>query len=355
MKLGITLGDAAGIGPEVILGALGAPLPHHTSAVVFGRRTILERADALLSEQLKGYTPLAQRFVSMEDASRPVEEGAIGVIDVASGVDDARITFGHMHAEAAHIQLDALHQAMDAAAQGAIAAICTAPWTKALFRGTEHPPVGHTEVLAERFDAPEHVMMLAGARLRVALVTTHLPLADVSRHLSAERLSATVRTTASELRRLFGIDAPRIAVCGLNPHAGEGGIMGREELEVIRPTLDRLRGTLEHVELLGPLPSDTLFARYHGSGAPFDAVVCMYHDQGLIPLKLTHFGESANITLGLPIVRTSVDHGTAYDIAGRGIANADSMRYACELAIKLAQNAKRGARVSPDRTRSCDA
>lgn len=341
MKLGITLGDAAGIGPEVILGALGAPLPDDVTPVVFGRRAILERVDRLLDDLHPDYTPRAPRFVSMADASESLASGAVGVIDVAPDVDDTPIAFGAMHAPAAHIQLDALHQAMDAAASGAIGAICTAPWTKALFRLTDHPPVGHTEVLASRFEAPSHVMMLAGARLRVALVTTHVPLKDVSRHLTAGRLEATVRTTALDLKRLFGIDTPRIAVCGLNPHAGEDGVMGREELDVIIPTLERLRDALGDIELAGPLPSDTLFARYHGDGAPFDAVVCMYHDQGLIPLKLAHFGESANITLGLPIVRTSVDHGTAYDIAGKGLARSESMRYAAELAIDLARNAQR--------------
>jgi 4-hydroxythreonine-4-phosphate dehydrogenase len=178
-------------------------------------------------------------------------------------------------------------------------------------------------------------MMLAGERLRVSLVTTHVPLSRVSQELTSQRVEQVIRTTVSDLRRWFGIEAPQIAVCGLNPHAGEAGHLGLEEREVIEPTLARLAGELgEGVGLVGPLPSDTLFARYGGGSAPYDAVICMYHDQGLIPLKLLHFGESANLTLGLPVLRTSVDHGTAYDIAGRGQADASSMRYAMELAVR---------------------
>ena len=203
------------------------------------------------------------------------------------------------------------------ARRGHIQAITTAPWTKEIFRLIDAPPTGHTEVLAEAFEAPEHVMMLAGPRLRVALATVHVPLARVSQELTRARLRQVLETTARDLRRLFGVDVPRIAVCGLNPHAGEHGVMGTEEAEVIGPTIEECAEALgAAAELVGPLPSDTLFGAFR-QGQPYDAVVCMYHDQGLIPLKLFHFGESANLTLGLPIVRTSVDHGTAHDIAGQ--------------------------------------
>jgi 4-hydroxythreonine-4-phosphate dehydrogenase len=209
---------------------------------------------------------------------------------------------------------------------------------KALFGEVGLPVTGHTEILADRTEAPDHVMMLAGDTLRVALVTTHLPLSQVAAALSTEKILSTVRTTARDLRRLFGIKRPRIAVAALNPHAGELGNIGREEIEFITPAIDAARS--EGIKARGPFAADTLFAKVNVEGEwPYDAVVCMYHDQALIPLKLVEFGRSANITLGLPIVRTSVDHGTAYDIAGKGTAETGSLRYALKVAAKL------GARV----------
>ncbi len=183
-------------------------------------------------------------------------------------------------------------------------------------------------------------MMLAGDRLRVALTTVHIPLRRVHEELTPTRLHDTLRTTASEMQRRFDIGRPRIAVCALNPHAGELGIMGTEEGDVIGPVVQQVQESLgEEVDFIGPLAADTLFAKFQGDAQPYDAVVCMYHDQALIPLKLLHFGTSANLTLGLPIIRTSVDHGTAYDIAGQGIADPGSMRYALTLAIELDRRA----------------
>ncbi len=338
MKIGITIGDPSGIGPEVILKALQTPLAEDVEPVVFGSRQVLERTDRLLVKAVTGYRPAIGRFDTMQDASDDVAPGAIGIVDVLPNLDTSNIPFGERDARSAQLQLAAFHSVVTATQEGHVDAIVTAPWTKELFRTIEMPPVGHTEILAEAFDAPEHVMMLAGPRLRVALVTTHVSIAQVSNHLSAERLEQVIRTTAADLRRLFGVDQPDLAVCGLNPHAGERGVMGTEEDEIIRPVVNRLANELaDEVELSGPYSADTLFARYRGDRQPFDAVVCMYHDQGLIPLKLMHFGESANITLGLPVVRTSVDHGTAYDIAGWGVADAGSMRYAIEQAVEMAR------------------
>jgi 4-hydroxythreonine-4-phosphate dehydrogenase len=332
-RIGITIGDAAGIGPEVILKALRDDLD--VEYVIFGTLASLEMADAMLEERLDDWEPLRPSLQILETPDAPLEAGSIGLVDVPTQRDASKIVWGERSAAAAELQLAAFRAAIRAARDGAIDAICTAPWTKELFRMIDAPPVGHTEILAEAFDAPHHVMMLAGPRLRVALATVHVPLADVSRHLTSERLRDTVETVAAQLRDRFDIARPSLAVCGLNPHAGEHGVMGVEEAQTIEPTLDELRATLTDVSIDGPLPADTLFARYHGGAQPWDAVICMYHDQGLIPLKLTHFGESANITLGLPIVRTSVDHGTAYDIAGEGIADAGSMRYALRVAGQL--------------------
>jgi 4-phospho-D-threonate 3-dehydrogenase / 4-phospho-D-erythronate 3-dehydrogenase len=338
MRIGITIGDPAGIGPEVILKALQRSLGDGVEPVIFGSRQVLERTDRLLVKAVSDYQPLIGHFDAMRGADDSVAQGALGLIEVLPNLDASDIPFGERDPRAAQLQLAAFHSAVTAIQEGHIQAIVTAPWTKELFRTIDMPPVGHTEILAEAFDAPDHVMMLAGPALRVALVTTHVPLVKVGEHLTHERLEAVIRTTAADLTRLFGIGHPHIAVCGLNPHAGEFGVMGVEEGEIIRPVVNSLAAQYaQDFELSGPYASDTLFARYRGARQPFDAVVCMYHDQGLIPLKLLHFGESANITLGLPVVRTSVDHGTAYDIAGWGVADAGSMRYALELAISLAR------------------
>lgn len=338
MKIGISIGDPSGIGPEVILKALQAPLDEGVHPVIFGSRAVLERVDQLLVRAKKGYQSQLSRFEFSDDLGHQVAPGHIQVVEVLPKLDTSRIPFGEQNARSAELQLAAFHRAVTASQQGEVAAIVTAPWTKELFRTIDMPPVGHTEILAEAFHAPDHVMMLAGARLRVSLVTTHVPIARVSEILKAERIQSVIRTTIADLERLFGVSTPKIAVCGLNPHAGESGVMGSEEEQIITPAITELAEELgERAELSGPFPADTLFARYRAGEAPFDAVICIYHDQGLIPLKLLHFGESANITLGLPVVRTSVDHGSAYDIAGWGVADPGSMRYAIELAVDMAR------------------
>lgn len=337
MKIGISMGDPSGIGPEVILKALQAPLAQGVSPIIFGSHAVMMRVDQMLLKSKGEYESLADRIELIEDVADDIGAGHIGVLDVLPQLNAEKIPFGERNERSAQLQLAAFHRAVTASQTGAIDAIVTAPWTKELFRIIDMPPVGHTEILAEAFAAPDHVMMLAGPRLRVSLVTTHLPLKDVSAALEHERIKSVIRTTAADLKRLFGVEHPDIAVCGLNPHAGESGVMGDEEERIIAPALKELAVEFgDTVELSGPHPADTLFARYRDGRKPFDAVVCIYHDQGLIPLKLLHFGQSANITLGLPIVRTSVDHGTAYDIAGWGVADPGSMRYALELAVEMA-------------------
>ncbi len=202
------------------------------------------------------------------------------------------------------------------------------------------PFIGHTEYLAERTGAAEAVMMLAGGGLRVALATTHLALKDVPRALTREGLERTIRVLHAELIRRFGISAPRILVAGLNPHSGEGGYFGREEIEVIGPVLEKLRA--EGLRLTGPLPADTVFVPDRLAGA--DCVLAMYHDQGLPVLKYASFGKGINVTLGLPMIRTSVDHGTAADLAGTGRAEPDSLFAAVEAAIEMARVEARARR-----------
>lgn len=342
MKIGISMGDPAGIGPEVILKALQTPLGDDITPVLFGSHAVLERVDRMLLRAKTEYESVFERFEIVADPGAEIADDAIAVVDVLPKLNTAKIPYGERNERAAQLQLAAFHRAVTASQTGEIDAIVTAPWTKELFRILEMPAVGHTEILAEAFDAPGHVMMLAGPRLRVALVTTHLAIREVSQSLQSERLKSVIRTTAADLKRLFGIEHPDIAVCGLNPHAGESGVMGDEEETTISPALRALTEEFgDTVELSGPHPADTLFARYNDGKTPFDAVICMYHDQGLIPLKLLHFGQSANITLGLPIVRTSVDHGTAYDIAGWGVADPGSMRYAIELAVDMVGRIRR--------------
>lgn len=352
-RLGLTIGDPGGIGPEIVLKAWQMGKLEGARPVIYGSRELLERTDARLANQGANYHSMRQNFLSfnmMDDVDfEVIESRHVPIIEVAQQIDGLELVRpGEPSAASARVQLRALERAIEDGKKGEIDAIVTAPWTKELFRLIDYPTTGHTEVLANAFEAPHHVMMLAGPTLRVALATVHVPIEEVSERLTLARLEQTIRTTVSELTRWFGVKKPRVAVCGLNPHAGEHGVMGKEEDLVIRPVVDALQRELYGTAYItGPHAADTLFTRYRGvdpGEGPHDAVVCMYHDQGLIPLKLLHFGQAANITLGLPVLRTSVDHGTAYDIAAQGVADASSMRYAMELAVELLERSEREAR-----------
>jgi 4-hydroxythreonine-4-phosphate dehydrogenase len=238
---------------------------------------------------------------------------------------------GTLDAANARYVLDVLDVAVDGCISGRFDAMVTAPVHKGIINDAGVPFTGHTEYLAERTGARLPVMMLVGGGLRVALATTHLPLADVSAAITAERLADVLTILDADLKSRFGLAAPRILVCGLNPHAGEGGHLGREELDVIEPTLARLRAA--GLQLTGPVPADTAFLPERVS--VHDAVLAMYHDQGLPVLKRAAFGAGVNVTLGLPIVRTSVDHGTALDLAGTGRADPGSLVAAARLAVEL--------------------
>jgi len=240
-------------------------------------------------------------------------------------------TPGRLDTANARYVLAVLDAALDGCATGRFDAIVTAPVHKGVINDAGVAFTGHTEYLAERTGAPQPVMMLVGGGLRVALATTHLPLARVSAALTAERLVSVLTILDADLRTKFGIAAPRILVCGLNPHAGEGGHLGREEIEVIEPVLRRLQA--QGLHLTGPVPADTAFLPERLTGQ--DAVLAMYHDQGLPVLKRAAFGHGVNVTLGLPVVRTSVDHGTALDLAGTGRADAGSLQAATRLAFEL--------------------
>ena len=316
----LTAGEPAGIGPDVCLTTLTRDWP--CELVIAGSRTALEsRAAALkLKLTLCDYDP--------RTPLRSHRAGEAPVIDVPTSVP---VTAGKLDARNARHVLALLDRAVDGCRSGEFQAMITAPVQKSVINDGGIPFTGHTEYLAARLGVQRPVMMLAAGKLRIALVTTHLPLAAVPAAITHDAVAETLRTVAAELRSRWKIARPRIAVCGLNPHAGESGHLGNEEQLVIGPAIEALKR--EGLDLVGPLPADTAFTPNALDG--IDAVVAMYHDQGLPVLKAAGFGHAVNITLGLPIIRTSVDHGTALDLAGTGRADASSLAAAVEAALAL--------------------
>jgi 4-hydroxythreonine-4-phosphate dehydrogenase len=284
-RVGITVGDPAGIGPEIA----------RKAAADVGVRAVCE----------------------------PVLYGRI---------DAADVVVGQVSAGAGRAAHAAIVEAVADARAGRIAAIATAPIHKEAFAAAGFPWRGHTELLAELTGSPRVAMMFYAEALRVILATVHIPISEVPRALTRVVVEGTIELSAAELPR-FGFASPRIAVAGLNPHAGEHGIIGHEDDEVLRPAIEEMQRRGVNVD--GPFPADTVFVR--AMRGEFDAVVACYHDQGLIPVKLVAFGRAVNVTLGLPIVRTSVDHGTAFDIAGKDVADPSSMIEAVKLAARLAK------------------
>ena len=288
VRVGVTMGDPAGIGPEIVLKAITDPRVREVcEPVLYGPRTAAER---------KRFTP------------------------------------GVLSADAGRAACEAIEQAVADAMAGQLDAIATGPIHKEALALAGVAWRGHTELLAHLTGARDVAMMFDSPRLRVVLVTVHVPLSSVPRLLTQERVETTLALAAAALPR-FGVPTPRLALAGLNPHAGEGGLMGSEDQDVLVPAVEsaRRRG----IDVTGPVPADTVFRQ--AVDGRFDAVIACYHDQGLIPVKLVGFGEAVNITLGLPIVRTSVDHGTAFDIAGRGVADETSLVHAVLLAARLAR------------------
>lgn len=325
-RLLLTPGEPAGIGPDLVVALAQQPLPAALAVV----------ADPLLLQARARQLGLPLRLRPLDPGMppQPHQPGELQLRPVALRVP---ATAGRLDPRNAPYVLDTLRLAAAEVIAGAADALVTAPVHKGVINDAGIPFTGHTEFLAGLCAAPLPVMMLVAGQLRVALATTHLPLREVPAAITRDRLEAVLRILQQDLRRRFAIAEPRILVCGLNPHAGEGGHLGREEIEVIGPVLDSLRA--EGMRLLGPLPADTLFTPRQLAEA--DAVLAMYHDQGLPVLKHAGFGEAVNVTLGLPIIRTSVDHGTALDLAGSGRADGGSLRAALELAAQLARGAPR--------------
>ena len=276
---------------------------------------------------------LTVQLIPVEPGHWPEQPAAAGSLYVWDTPLSAPVVAGQLDPTNAAYVLETLHRAGSGCINGDFAGMITAPVHKGVINESGIPFSGHTEFLADLTHTAQVVMMLATRGLRVALVTTHLPLRDIADAITPERLEWVTRILHADLQDKFGIAQPRILVCGLNPHAGEGGHLGHEEIDIIEPTLERLRG--EGMDLRGPLPADTLFTPKYLEHC--DAVLAMYHDQGLPVLKYKGFGAAVNITLGLPIIRTSVDHGTALDLAGSGKIDTGSLQVALETAYQMAE------------------
>jgi 4-hydroxythreonine-4-phosphate dehydrogenase len=320
-RLILTCGEPAGIGPDLCIDVAGRAWP--CDLVVAGDMQVLQARARQLGKSL---TLLPY---SRNDQSAQHRAGTLRVlhVPVATTVRAGQLD----RANARHV-LALLDRAIDGCLGGEFAALVTGPVQKSVINDAGVAFSGHTEYLAERTGGVHPVMMLTNGSLRVALATTHLPLKDVSGAITADLLQRVLRIVDGDLRSRFGITAPRILVCGLNPHAGESGHLGREEIEVIVPALDTLRQA--GMQLIGPAPADTAFTAQMLRHA--DAVLAMYHDQGLPVIKYAGFESAVNVTLGLPIIRTSVDHGTALALAGTGQADAGSLAAAIDLALQLA-------------------
>ena len=320
----LTPGEPAGIGPDLCLLLAREAQPHALIAIA-SLDLLAERARLL---------GLNIQLISVGPESWPSQAAPAGSLYVWNTPLAAPVEPGQLNASNAHYVLETLTRAGQGCLDGHFAGMITAPVHKGVINEAGIAFSGHTEFLAELTHTEQVVMMLATHGLRVALVTTHLPLKDVAEAITADRLSRVTRILNHDLRTKFGIAKPRILVCGLNPHAGEGGHLGREEIEVIEPALQQLRS--EGINLIGPLPADTLFTPKHLEHC--DAVLAMYHDQGLPVLKYKGFGAAVNVTLGLPIIRTSVDHGTALDLAGSGKIDSGSLQVALQTAYAMAES-----------------
>jgi 4-hydroxythreonine-4-phosphate dehydrogenase len=329
-RIGITMGDPAGVGPEIICRALAQlPAEERSSTVVFGTRSFLERANELTASRL-----------TFAEAHGKIVGGAVALVDVnlpaATAVRD-----GMMSAASGACSYAYIERAVRAALAGEIAVIATAPINKEALQAAGYPFEGHTELLAHLTGVKSSFMLLASEKLSTIHVSTHVSLAGAVTRATTERELATIRMAHAHCRQL-GIARPRIAVAGLNPHSGENGLFGTDEIERIIPAVEAARR--EGIDVTGPLPGDTVF--YRAVRGEFDLVVAQYHDQGHIPTKLIAFDTTVNVSLGLPILRTSVDHGTAFDIAWKGVARHENMiaaiDYARRLAAGRAQNSAEG-------------
>lgn len=324
-RIAITPGEPAGIGPDLVLALSRQDWPVEL-VICANKQLMLERA--LLLD-----CPIHFIDYNPAQSAKPQAAGTLTLLDFPLA---NAVTPGVLDAANGHYVVDTLRVAGEMVMRNDVAAIVTGPVHKGIINQAGIAFSGHTEFFAQQSNTPYVVMMLATEGLRVALATTHIPLAYVAKAITRERLLQVLTILHQDLQQKFGISSPKIYVCGLNPHAGEGGHLGREEIDTIMPALDELRA--RGMRLIGPLPADTLFQPKYLDDA--DAVLAMYHDQGLPVLKYKGFGRSVNISLGLPLIRTSVDHGTALDLAGSGKADPGSLFHALREAIQLVQRSQ---------------
>lgn len=328
--IGITMGDGAGVGPEIILKSLNnREIYDLCDPLVIGDSKILERAKSYVNSDLEIRTVTEDQLGQLA-----YEFGSVYCLDL--DLLSADLPLGQVSAEAGHAAFEYLAKAIDLAKKQQIDAICTAPLNKEALHKGGHQYPGHTEILADLTDTSEFSMMLSAPNLKVIHVTTHVGLIDAVKMINPERVYRVIQLAHETLTK-SGIENPRIAVCGINPHAGENGLFGYgEEEEKVVPGVKKAQE--EGINVVGPLPADTLFFRT--VRGDFDIVVAMYHDQGHGPVKVLGLDAGVNITVGLPIIRTSVDHGTAFDIAGKGIVEEKSMMEAIRQAVELAPKRK---------------
>ncbi|MHA8052570.1 4-hydroxythreonine-4-phosphate dehydrogenase PdxA [Aquirufa sp. OSTEICH-129A] len=324
--IGISLGDYNGIGPEIILKALGSPrILKWCTPVIYGSKKVLD----FYREKLE----LKDWSIKIVDNLNQVNEGQSYLVK-AWDDKDTLVEPGKVTAEAGKAAFDCLEMAIKDLDRGLLAALVTAPINKHNIQSADFAFPGHTEYLTERFDSKSSLMMMVSDNLRMGVVTGHLPLQEVSKALNTQMLKDKIALFLKSLKEDFCIDKPKLAVLGLNPHAGESGLLGQEELEIIQPVIDEFRSQGNLV--FGPYPADGFFGK--AQFKEFDGVLGMYHDQGLIPFKYIAFDTGVNFTAGLPIIRTSPDHGTAYDIAGKNEADPSSFMHAIFLAMDLVKN-----------------
>ena len=322
-RIAITMGDPAGIGPEVVLKALADPsVRQMADYLVIGHRRFLEQAAKTIGGA--EIPPLVSRQGQFEEG--------IAIYEAGTAPDDG-IKPATVSAEAGRLSVGYVMEGIQLAKTGQADAMVTAPINKESILRAGYKFPGHTEILARETNTRRFVMMLVGGPLRVALVTIHVSLRRIFGLITEQSILDTIRVTHDGLKRDFGFEHPRLGVCGLNPHASDGGRFGDEEAKIISPAIEQARS--KGMDCTGPLPPDTAF--YSASKGRYDAMICMYHDQGLIPLKLLGFETGVNVTLGLPIIRTSVDHGTAFDIVGKNAASPASMVEAIKLAISMSE------------------
>ncbi len=324
--IGITIGDPAGIGGEVIIKSLQQKSIHSKCyPIIIGDYKYLKFL-------IKKFSfPLKITSISEIKDKKPLSSDVVSVFDIKN-LKDSPVKFGVCNADYGRASFQYIAKGIELASSGIINALVTAPINKESFSKAKVPYTGHTEMLAQLTKTEKFAMMLVGGSLRVVLVTRHIPLKDVAKELTEEKVLAAIEL-AHDAGKYFNIPNPKIVVCGLNPHSGEGGTMGKEEIQTIMPAIKKSKEA--GINVSGPYASDTIF--YQALKGKHDFIIAMYHDQGLIPLKTLYFDEGVNVTLGLPFIRTSPDHGTAYDIAGKGIANSKSMDEAIKLAVKMSR------------------